>query len=459
MAELVDARDSKSRSGNRVSVRFRPGAPFPSFGNAIGSIMMKTIFSLLFILILVSNAEAYEKKEINLPSGTDLIYTGFEEGNSTLIIWLPSEHGTSPEMIESALNIAVEGFDVWTLDLHSTYMEPPGRASMAKFDAEEIYQILAVAKKRGYENIVLSAASRGAILALNAGRMWQIKHPGDHNFLGYIFLHPHLIEGSVEIGDDAAYLPIARAVNKPVFILQPEYSTKFLRSDQVARQLKTGGAELKLVAMDNIAAGFYARPREDLTDADLAMRSQMGTLFDQGFEFLKAAKQPDKAAPMAGEETAQTVQKSRVRSLTPFKGSPAAPALKLKGIDGKTYDLSSFKGQVVLVNFWATWCGPCVKEIPSLNRLVEKMQGTNFQLLSVDIKEHKRRIKSFFDRLELKQGFPVLMDRDGKASKAWKVYAYPSTFLIDKAGTIRYAKRGAMEWDDQDVIDTITALF
>ena len=122
--------------------------------------MMKTIFSLLFILILVSNAEAYEKKEINLPSGTDLIYTGFEEGNSTLIIWLPSEHGTSPEMIESALNIAVEGFDVWTLDLHSTYMEPPGRASMAKFDAEEIYQILAVAKKRGYENIVLSAASR-----------------------------------------------------------------------------------------------------------------------------------------------------------------------------------------------------------------------------------------------------------------------------------------------------------
>ena len=131
----------------------------------------------------------------------------------------------------------------------------------------------------------------------------------------------------------------------------------------------------------------------------------------------------------------------------------------LKGIDGKTYDLSSFKGQVVLVNFWATWCGPCVKEIPSLNRLVEKMQGTNFQLLSVDIKEHKRRIKSFFDRLELKQGFPVLMDRDGKASKAWKVYAYPSTFLIDKAGTIRYAKRGAMEWDDQDVIDTITALF
>ncbi len=420
--------------------------------------MIKIIFTLFFVLLFGVSAQAYEKKEINLPSGTDLIYTSFEEGNRTLVIWIPSEHGASPEMIESALNIAIEGFDVWTLDLHSTYMEPPGRTSLDKFDAEEIYQLMRVAIKRGYEKIVLGAASRGAILALSAGRMWQLKHPHDHSFPGYIFLHPHLIDGSVEIGEDAAYLPIARAVNKPVFILQPEFTSKFLRSEQVMRHLKTGGAAIKQVTMDNVVGGFHVRPKEDLSDDDLAMRSQMGLFFSQGVDFLSAANQPNKAAPLAGEEATQKAEKLRARSLHPFKGDPVSPALKLMSLDGQPYDLSAFKGQVVLVNFWATWCGPCIKEIPSLNRLVDKMHGKNFQLLSVDIKEPARRIISFFNRLELKKGFPVLMDRNGQASKAWKIYAYPSTFLIDKTGIIRYAKRGALEWDNQNVMDTIASL-
>ena len=121
--------------------------------------------------------------------------------------------------------------------------------------------------------------------------------------------------------------------------------------------------------------------------------------------------------------------------------------------------MNAYKGQVVLVNFWTTWCGPCIKEIPSLNNLVEKMQGRDFQLLSVDIKEPARRVRSFLKRLKLEPGFPILLDGNGEASKAWKVYAYPSTFLIDRTGTIRYAKSGALEWDEQEVIDTIVSLF
>ncbi len=420
--------------------------------------MIKVIITLFLILLPGANAQAYEAKEIVLPSGTEMIYTAFEDGNGTLIIWLPSEYGTSPEMIESVLNIAAEGFDVWSLDLHSTYLEAPGRNSLDNFDAEDIYQVMRAAVKRGYEKIVLSAAGRGAVLALRAGRIWQLKQPRDDSFPGYIFLQPHLIDGAVEIGEDAAYLPIARAVNKPVFILQPEYTTKFLRSDQVARQLETGGAALKQVTMENVAGGFHMRRKEDLTDDDLAMRSKMGLLFRQGVDFLLAARQPDKAAPLAGVDITKAVKKPSTLSLPPYNGDPVAPALKLMELGGQPYDLSTFKGQVVLVNFWATWCVPCIKEIPSLNRLAKKMRGRNFQILAVNIRESGQRIKAFFRRLKLKRGFSVLLDRNGQASKAWKVYAYPSNFLIDKTGIIRYGESGALGWDDQDVVDTIESL-
>ena len=421
--------------------------------------MTKTLFALVFILLLAVDVRADERREISLSSGTDLIYTAFEGGSRTLIIWIHSGRGASPEMAESTSHIARAGFDLWALDLHSTYMEPPGRTSLDRFDPDDIYQLMRAARKRGYERVVLSAVNRGAILALRAGRKWQLEHPRDHSFPGYIFLHPHLIDGAVEIGEDAAYLPIARAVNKPVFILQPEFATKFLRRDQVARQLRTGGAVIKQVTMENVVAGFHARPKDHLTDDDLAMRAEMGRLFSEGVDFLAAADQPDKAAPLAGEKTAKTTAKPDARSLHPFVGDPVPPALTLADIDGRPYDLNAYKGQVVLVNFWATWCGPCIKEIPSLNNLVEKMQGRDFQLLSVDIKEPARRVRSFLKRLKLEPGFPILMDRNGEVSKAWKVYAYPSTFLIDRTGTIRYAKSGALEWDEQEVIDTIASLF
>jgi len=419
----------------------------------------KTLFALVIILLLALDAKASEKTEISLPSGTDLIVTAFEGGSRTLIIWIHSERGASPEMAESATHIARAGLDLWAVDLHGTYMAAPGRSSLDGFDPGDIYQLMRAARERGYERIVLGAVNRGAILALRAGRKWQLEHPRDHSFRGYIFLHPHLIDGAVEIGEDAAYLPVARAVNKPVFILQPEFATKFLRRDQVARQLKRGGAVIKQVTMENVVAGFHARPRENLSEDDLAMRAEMGRLFSQAVDFLAAAVQPEKAAPLEGKKTVGTAAKPDARSLHPFVGDPVPPALTLADIDGRPYDLTAYKGRVVLVNFWATWCGPCIKEIPSLNNLVEKMRGKDFQLLSVDIKEPAGRVRSFLKRLKLEPGFPILMDRNGEVSKAWKVYAYPSTFLIDRTGTIRYAKSGALEWDDQEVIDTIASLF
>lgn len=424
---------------------------------------MKRLLINLFIflyssLLLTQTALAYEKAELTLASGNEIQFTKYGVESEKLILWIPSEYGSSSEMVESALNISDEGFDLWTLNLHESYMVAPGRQSIDEFSVEDIYQLMRVARQKGYKDIILSATSRGAILALKAGRLWQLKHPKDHGFPGYIFLHPHLIDGSVEIGEDARYLPIARTVNKPVYILQPEYSTKYLRSDQVIQQLKSGGARVKLDKLSGITAGFHARPKDELSSDDLAMRYEMGEKYQQAYQFLKLSSQPKQAAKQAQEKQYTTEKKGRFPSLYAYRGNPEPPELQLNDIHGKPFDLHNYKNKVVLINFWASWCGPCVKEIPSLNRLVKKMKGKEFELLTIDIKEPPEKILRFFEELKLQHDFPVLMDTDGQASKDWKVYAYPSNFLLDKTGKIRYGYRGALKWDDEEVVETIDSL-
>lgn len=405
-----------------------------------------------------SRVPAYQKAEVSLESGTDLIYTHYEDNNDRLIIWLPSEYGASSEMIESLLSISDEGFDIWALDLHESYMVPAGRSSIGKFSADDVYALMRIANTKGYKHIILSSANRGAVLALKAGRLWQEKHPDDHAFPGYIFLHPHLIEGSVEIGSDAKYIPLSRSVNKPVYILMPEYSTKFLRSDQVVGQLETGGAAVKLQPLKGITAGFHARHKSDLNPVDIAIRQRMGEFFSAGVDFLFKSKQPKAVAVKEKQAEPTKKESKRLPSLYPYRGNPDPAKLNLKGLFSQSYDLEDYRGKVVLINFWASWCGPCVKEIPSLNRLVKKLEGENFALLTVDIKEPPEKILGFFKEHHIEHNFPVLMDIDGSASKQWKVYAYPSNYLLDKNGKIRYGYRGALEWDKEDIVKTIRSL-
>jgi len=423
-----------------------------------------TRFFLLFCLFLmyVSPVLAYEQVDMSLPSGNDILVTKYHavtdgEGVS-LIMWVPSEHGIRPEMGETALSIADEGFDLWLLNLHESYMVPPGKKSINEFSVENIYELMRIASEKGYKDIILTASGRGAILALKAGRLWQLKHPTDHTFPGYIFLHPHLIEGSVEIGEDASYLPVARSVNKPVYILQPEYSTKYLRKEQIKKQLESGGASVKLDELAGITAGFHARPNDDLSSDDLAMREKMGEKYRQAYQYLRSGKQPTQAARLAPAKQDRPEQKPRLPSLYAYHGKPESPRLQLTDLHGKQHDIRDYKGKVVLINFWASWCGPCVVEMPSLNRLVKKMKGKDFVLLTVDIQESPDRIEKFFVELELEPDFPVLMDTDGQVSRDWKVYAYPSNYLLDTSGKIRYGYRGALEWDSEEVVEVIESL-
>jgi len=127
----------------------------------------------------------------------------------------------------------------------------------------------------------------------------------------------------------------------------------------------------------------------------------------------------------------------------------ATPPLALEDLQGKSHDLAEYRGKVVLVNFWATWCVPCREEMPSIDRLRSSMKGQPFEVLAVNMAEPLSRIEKFVSQMPL--GFPLLRDRDGAAGRAWKAKLLPASFLIGRDGRIRYVAYGELDWSSDAV--------
>ncbi len=133
-----------------------------------------------------------------------------------------------------------------------------------------------------------------------------------------------------------------------------------------------------------------------------------------------------------------------------------APDFSLKGVDGKTYSLSAYRGKAVLLNFWATWCPACVEELPGLQALAKRFKG-NLQIISVSIDASESPIKDFLSKEPLP--YPVLEDPDRKvAFDLYAVFALPVTFLIDKNGDLAGKYYGAQDWTSAKMIGKIKEL-
>lgn len=143
--------------------------------------------------------------------------------------------------------------------------------------------------------------------------------------------------------------------------------------------------------------------------------------------------------------------------LKPYDGAPL-PDFTLGDMRGATHTLSDYRGKVVMLNFWATYCGPCIKEMPSMQRLNEKMAGKPFTILAVDMAEEAADIDAFLGKHRIKVDFPLLLDPDGEVVEQWMISAVPTTFILDRSGTIRYALYGGLEWDNEEVIATLDGL-
>jgi thiol-disulfide isomerase/thioredoxin len=131
--------------------------------------------------------------------------------------------------------------------------------------------------------------------------------------------------------------------------------------------------------------------------------------------------------------------------------SGPAPGFTLSGRGGKTIDLNQFKGQVVMINFWATWCTPCRQEMPLLEDIYKKYKSMGFTMLAVNVEPDSKAAEAWLAKLPKPVTFPVAFDVDSKVSMLYKVETMPSTVFVDRKGNVRVMHRGYKPGRDEDV--------
>lgn len=134
----------------------------------------------------------------------------------------------------------------------------------------------------------------------------------------------------------------------------------------------------------------------------------------------------------------------------------SAPDFVLKSTNGSNLRLSEYRGDVVMINFWATWCGPCRQEMPLLDDLYKRYERVGFKLLGVNIDDDSTRAVRMAE--ELGVSFPVLFDEKKDVSKLYQVEAMPVTLLVDRSGTVRHVHLGYKPGYEQKYLDQVRRL-
>lgn len=138
------------------------------------------------------------------------------------------------------------------------------------------------------------------------------------------------------------------------------------------------------------------------------------------------------------------------------RAATPAPELKAQDLSATPKTLADYRGKVVLLNFWASWCPPCLKEMPSMERLRAKAEARGLVIVALNSAETREEVEAYLSKMKLR--FPILLDPDGSNTRRWNVFALPTTFLLDAEGRIRHVLTGPTEWDEGEALKVIEAM-
>ncbi len=370
------------------------------------------------------------------------------EGDSLLII-LPSEHGITEGLQTLAENLSQSGIEVWIADPFSTWFLPTVASSLKEIPVSAYVQLISHAEKTA-RHIYLLSNDKGAAVLLEAVHQWQSDEPGILS--GVILISPELYVKTPSPGNNGQFLPIAEATNLPLFIYVPAKSTLALRINDLRNVLEKGGSDVYLQVLPELRNRFFFRA--DATDTEQKAGDTLAQKIQHSMQLTRTF-----AGPRTPPVLTQSSNRNNTRTaglLRPYHGDLSAEEFILKDISGTLHSLSQYQGRVLIVNFWASWCPPCVHEMPSMTRLNNDLIRQPFTILAVNLGEELEDIRHFLTTYPV--SFPILLDPQQKLTRKWKVFAFPTSYVLDRQGNIRYSVAGGIDWGSAEVRHTINAL-
>jgi len=407
------------------------------------------------ICLLVVPVLADNKIDIEINKEVEVNVQQYGSQGDSVLLWLPSESGLLPQEVKHAQTLAASGHTVWFADVLTAWFLPALASSIEQLPAEDIAILLEKVRLLSGKKIYLVASGRGALLSLRGAHAWQQRYGKNANLGGIIMLSPKLFVETPEPGMAGELMPVVQYSNVPVFILQPANSPWRWKLDQIVPGLEQAGSDVYTWVLPNSRDRFYYRP--DATPEEDQLAERLPDLLNTATRMLASYNQSHRAVRGLQQPAPVVAEGKKERVLRSFQGDPQPPALQLKNLQGQRVDLGDYKGKVVLVNFWASWCPPCVHEMPSMQQLADHYRGQPFEILAVNMAESEETVTRFL-REKVQVKFPILMDIDGEALKRWQVFAFPTSYVIDKQGKISLALFGAIDWMQDDVVKKIEHL-
>ncbi|MGD9000375.1 MAG: TlpA disulfide reductase family protein [Granulosicoccaceae bacterium] len=407
----------------------------------------------LIVCLLSLPAIAADIRTVETAQG-EVGYSHYQAQGDRLFIWVAPEAGLQDSEREAAAQLAQDyAIEVWYPDLFEANFLPIVQSSMDRIPAVQLADLLQSATRTD-KQVYFVTSGRGAIPVLRGIRLWQQANPESTRLRGAILLSAKLFVETPDPGRAAELMPITSASNLPLFVMQPDKSPWWWKLGTTIPALERGGSHVFVKRLPGVRDRFYYRP--DATQQERALARRLPAMLVEAARLLDTQQASRTAVNIQlAEKAAPEGKKERV--LQRYHGDPVPPPLDLDNLAGQARSLNDYRGKVVLVNFWATWCPPCVHEMPSMQRLQDGFKDRPFTILAVNMAEDEATINTFL-RDRVRVDFPILLDSDGVALRDWGVFAFPTSYVLDKQGRIRYALFGSRDWDTPDVIRIINGV-
>jgi len=390
--------------------------------------------------------------QITAKDGTELNLSRFPATGDYLLIWIAPGYGIQERSIQIAKQLSVQGVEVWQIDLAEALFLPHSTEQMREINGQYVADLIEAAFKITGKKIVLCSQSYGSIPLLHGARIWQTAKPPSAYLIGAILFSPDLYSTIPPLGLEPEYMPITSATNLPIFIIQDEMRGNRWYVDRLINTLQKGGSNPQLTILNGVSGLFFG---DDNSPNTFRALTGLPTTLLNAIHKLETTPTPLTAANM--QKTFKPVGSGIDNKLKKYKGKFLPLPIDLPDINGQKQRRDNYRDKVTIVNFWASWCSPCVQEIPSLNRLRDKVKHIPLELISINYAEDAQTIKEFMHKVDVL--YPVLLDSTGQISARWKVVAFPSTYIIGADGKIHQAVNAAIQWDTPEVIEQLTSLY